>query len=94
MSDHLNDYCTWMCTGIFEKSETLIESSGTPYRLVRIGTHMGTIIMFVGNHTLFDLIDGLETGQRVEAKGFLSEKNQSNGGNSPYFLRSSEMRVL
>jgi hypothetical protein len=55
---------------------------------------MGTIVMFVGNHSLFDLIDGLKEGQRVEAKGFLSQQNQSRGGNSPYFLRPREMQVL
>ena len=94
MKNDLNDYCQWTCTGTFEKSETLKETSGTPYRLVKIATHMGTIVMFVGNHTLFDLIDGLVEGQRVEAKGFLSQQNQSRGGNSPYFLRPCELRGI
>ena len=94
MRNDLNDYCQWTCTGTFEKSETLKESSGTPYRLVKIATHMGIIVMFVGNHTLFDLIDGLKEGQRVEAKGYLSPEVQSRGGNSPYFLRPREMQVL
>ena len=49
MRNDLNDYCQWTCTGTFEKSETLKETSGTPYRLVKIATHMGTITMFVGN---------------------------------------------
>ena len=94
MRNDLNDYCQWTCTGTFEKSESLKETSGTPYRLVKIATHMGTIVMFVGNQTLFGLIDCLSEGQRVEAKGILSEQNQSRGGNSPYFLRPREMRVL
>ena len=94
MRNDLNDYCQWTCTGTFEKSETLKETSGTPYRLVKIATHMGTIVMFVGNHTLFDLIDGLEEGQRVKASGFLTQQNQSKGGNSPYFLRPSKMQAL
>ena len=93
MSDHLNDYCTWTCVGVLESVDDCIDRVGLPYKTMSIQTHMGSINLYLYNQTLFDKVNQLTLGRRIEAKGFLGIEYQSQGGKSPYFLRPSEIRT-
>lgn len=93
MSDRENDYCTWSCTGTVVSVSHRSSTYGSEYRLLTVQTNMGEVNLYVMNILLFDTVDALTRGQRITASGFLGEDYQSNGGNSPYFLRPSEIDV-
>ena len=93
MTNDPNDYCTWTCVGVFEGADDRVDRAGLPYKTMSIQTHMGSINLYLYNQTLFDLVDKLKPGRRIEAKGFLGHHFQSQGGKSPYFLRPSEIRT-
>ncbi len=91
MSERDNDYCTWTCTGTVASVSNRSSTYGSEYKLLTVQTNMGEVNLYVMNVMLFDTVDSLTPGQRITAYGFLGEEYQSKGGNSPYFLRPSEI---